>query len=166
LRVIWFVDDQPSGVRGAAQEIDVHLAGAQQFMHQGQNEQPVGAWRNAQPFVCDGGISGGDRVDRHHLGAAFFQLAEADLDRVAVVVLGDAEEHEIFGVLPVGLTEFPERAADRIKPARRHIDRTEAAVRGVVWGAELLRPPAGQGLALVAPGEEGKLARVCGSRPR
>src|SRR3546814_12264537 len=34
---------------------------------------------------------------------------------------------------------------------------------GVVRRAELARPPAGQGLRLVAPGEEGELARVAGT---
>src|SRR3546814_3339551 len=56
--------------------------------------------------------------------------------------------------------EFPERAAQRVQPAGGHVDRAEAAVRGVVDGAELLRPPAGQRLRLVAAGEERELVRV------
>ena len=34
---------------------------------------------------------------------------------------------------------------------------------GVVGGAELARPPAGQGLALVAAGKEGQLLRIVGA---
>ena len=83
------------------------------------------------------------------------------------MILGDAEQHEVFGVLPVRLAEFPERAADGVEPRRRHVDRAEAAVRGEVGRAELLRPPAGQRLALVAAGEERELARIAarGSAP-
>ena len=70
-------------------------------------------------------------------------------------------------MLPVGLAEFPERAADRVQAGGGHVDRAEAAMRGVVGRAELLRPPAGQRLGLVAAGEEGELAsgslsRICG----
>src|SRR3546814_6090881 len=62
--------------------------------------------------------------------------------------------------LPVGLAELPERTTQRVQPAGGHVDRAEAAVRGVVDGAELLRPPAGQRLRLVAAGEERELVRV------
>src|SRR5690606_21956951 len=88
------------------------------------------------------------------------ELGEADLDGVRVVVFGYAEHQEVLGSLPVRLAELPERAADRVEPARRHVDRAEAAVRGVVGRAELRRPPAGQRLALVAPGEEREFARI------
>src|SRR5260221_11713582 len=56
--------------------------------------------------------------------------------------------------------ESPTGPADGIEPAGRHIDRAEAAMGGVIGGAELGRPPAGQGLALVAAGEEGELLRI------
>ena len=79
------------------------------------------------------------------------------------MILGDAEHQKIFGTFPVGLAEFPERAADGIQPGGRHVDRTEPAMGGVVGGAELARPPAGQRLTLVAPGEEGELFRIVGA---
>src|SRR5690606_14070774 len=41
-----------------------------------------------------------------------------------------------------------------------HVDRAEAAVRRIVDGAELLRPPAGERLRLVAAGEEREFVRV------
>src|SRR3546814_12210632 len=70
------------------------------------------------------------------------------------LVLGDPEQHEIAGVVPVGLTELPERAADAVEAGGRHVHRAEAAVGSEVRRAELRRPPAGQRLALVAAGEE------------
>ena len=88
------------------------------------------------------------------------ELAELDLDRVGGVILGDAEQHEVAGVLPVRLAELPERAAERVEPGRRHVDRAEAAVGGEVVRAVLLREPAGQRLALVAAGEEREPARI------
>ena len=48
----------------------------------------------------------------------------------------------------------------RVQPAGRHVDRAEAAMRGVVGRAELLRPPAGQRLRLVAAGEEGEFVGI------
>ncbi len=79
------------------------------------------------------------------------------------MVLGDAEEHEVFREVPVRLAELPERAADRVESGGRHVDGAEAAVRGVVRRAELLCPPARQRLRLVAPGEEGKTLRIGGA---
>ncbi len=116
--------------------------------------------RDAEPFVGDRRVAGADRVDRDELDAARLELAERDLDRIAVVVLGAAEQHEIARVLPIRLAELPERAADGVEAARGHVDRAEAAVGGIVRRAELARPPAGQRLALVAAGEEGELARI------
>src|SRR5690606_17816871 len=49
-----------------------------------------------------------------------------------------------------------EGAADRVDAAGRHVHRAETAVRGEVRRAELLRPEAGERLALVAAGEEGE----------
>ncbi len=45
-------------------------------------------------------------------------------------------------------------------PASGHVDRAEAAVRGVVDGAELLRPPARQRLRLIAAREERELVGI------
>ncbi len=84
-------------------------------MHQRQHEQPVGARPDADPVVGDGVVAGAARIDRDDLGAALLQLAEPDLDRVGIVVFGDAEQHEVFGALPVRLAELPERAADRVE---------------------------------------------------
>ena len=54
---------------------------------------------------------------------------------------------KILGVVPVGLAEFPEGPAHRIKPGRRHVDRAEPAMRGKIPRAEHLREIAGQRLA-------------------
>ena len=76
------------------------------------------------------------------------------------MVLGDAEEKEIFRPFPIGLAEFPERSADQVEAGGRHVDRAKTAMGGKIGRAELRRPPAGQGLALIAPGKEGEFRRV------
>ena len=129
-------------------------------MHQGEDQQAVGPRSDPDPFVGHRRIAGAHGIDRDHLRAPLLEPGEPELDGVAVVVLGDAEQHEPARVLPVGLPELPERAADRIEPGRGHVHRAEPAVRRVVGGAEAARPPAGEGLALVASGEERELARI------
>jgi len=77
-----------------------------------------------------------------------------------MVVLGGADHDEQLGAVEVRAAELPERAADRVDHARGHVHRAEAAVRGVVGRAELLREQAGQRLHLVAPGEQREFLRV------
>ncbi len=159
------IHHQPGRVGVAHQVVEVDAVGPQQLVDQRQHEQAVGARADADPLVGDRGIAGAHRIDRDELGRrrALLQLAQAELDRVAVVVLGDAEHQEIARALPVRLAEFPEGAADRVQPGGRHVDRAEPAMRRVVGRAELRRPQAGQRLALVAAGEEGELLRVGGA---
>ena len=76
------------------------------------------------------------------------------------MILGHAPEHEILRAVPVGRAEFPERIADRIEAGSGHVDRAEAAVRGPVRRAELLRPEARQRLHLVAAREERELLGI------
>ena len=45
----------------------------EQAMDQGEDEQPVGARRDADELVGDGGIAGAHRVDRDDLGAALLE---------------------------------------------------------------------------------------------
>ena len=78
-----------------------------------------GVGAQADPFVGDGRVGGLDRVDRNEFGAPRLELAEADLDGVRIVVSGAAEHHEVASLLPVGLAEFPKRAADSVEPAGR-----------------------------------------------
>ena len=161
LRVARFVAHQPGGVGVAHQELEVDFLRLDQFVDQSHHEQAVGAGPDADPFVGDRRVARAHRVDRHELGVfAALQQAEAGLDRVGVVVLGDAEHHEVAREVPVGLTELPERAADGVQAGGRHVDRTETAVGCVVRRAELGGPERGQRLALVAAGEEGQFARV------
>src|SRR4030095_16136016 len=96
-------------------------------------------------------------------GWAVLQLPQADLDRIAAVILRNAEHQEIARALPVRFAELPERAADGVEPGRRHVDRAEAAMRRVVRRAELRRPPTGECLALVTAGEEGELLGIGGA---
>ena len=148
------------GVGIAGQVVEVDLAGLEQLVDQRADEQPVGAGADAHPFIGNGRIAGLDRVDRNNLCAVLLQLAKPGLDRVGGMILGHAEQHEVFRVVPVGLAELPERAAKGVDAGRRHVDRAEAAVRCEVGGAELRRPPAGERLRLVAAGEQGKLPRI------
>ena len=76
------------------------------------------------------------------------------------MVLGDAPQQEIFGVIPIRRAELPERIADGVQPSHRHVDRTEPAVRGPVRRPELLRPQPRKRLHLVASSEKGELRRV------
>ncbi|KUP94251.1 hypothetical protein TRIHO_08640 [Tritonibacter horizontis] len=146
------------GVAGKIVEVD--LARFHQHMHQRQDEQPIGAGRDADPVIRHRVIAGADRVDANHPCAACLDLANAHLDRVAVVILGDAEQQEQLGVVPIGLAEFPEGTTHGVDPGGGHIDRAEPAMRRVVAGAKVLRPEAGEGLRLIATGEERQLFRV------
>ena len=154
------MDHQPMRVGEADQIFEVDLLRPHQLMDQRADEQSVGAGPDADPFVGDRAVAGADRIDGDDLDAFGLELAELDLERIGGVILGDAEQHEVSGVLPVRLAELPERAAEGVEPGRRHVDRAEAAVRGEVLRAVLLGEPAGQRLALVAAGEERKLGRV------
>ena len=154
------LDDQPGRIGVAHEIVEIDLVGVQQFVDQREHEQAVGAGADANPFVGDGRIAGAHGIYRDDLGAAALHLAEAGLDRVGIVILGDAEDHDVFRAIPVGFAEFPEGAADRVEAGGSHVDRAEAAVRGEVRRAVLHGPPACQRLALVAAGEEGELFRI------
>ena len=146
---------------GVAHEIlEIDAVGLQQFVDQGTGEQAVGARIDRHPFVGDRTVAGAHRIDRDDLRAARLELAEAELDRIRIVVFGDTPEHQVAGQLPVRFAELPEAAAEAVHAGGGHVDRAEPAVGGVVDRAELLRPPAGQGLRLVAPGEEGQFVGV------
>ena len=157
------IDHQPCRVRVADQIVDVDAARLEQLVDERENQQPVRTGPHADPVVGDRRIAGADRVDRHEAGTALLELGYADLDRVRIMVLGDAEQHEELGPVPVGRPELPERAADRHDAGRRHVDRAEAAMGGVVRRSVLLSPEARQGLGLVATGEEGELPGVAGA---
>ena len=64
--------DQDGCVGIASQIVKVHLAGAHQVMHEREDEQAVGAWRDADPFVGDCVIARPDRVDADDFCAAGF----------------------------------------------------------------------------------------------
>ena len=153
-------DHQPRRIGVARQIVEIDLLGLQQLVHQCRGEQPIGARLDADPFVGDGVVARAHRVDGDDLHAPLLELAEPDLDRVGGMVLGHAEQHEVARVIPVGIAELPERAAERIEPGGRHVHRAEAPVRRVVGRAELHGPPARQRLALVAAGEERELPGV------
>ncbi len=153
-------DHQPWRIGVARQVVEIDLLRLQQLVHQRRGEQPVGAGLDADPLIGDRVVARAHRVDGDDLHAPLLELAEADLDRVGGMILGHAEQHEIARVIPVGIAELPERAAERIEAGRRHVHRAEAPVRRIVGRPELHGPPAGQRLALVAAGEERELPGV------
>lgn len=98
---------QAGGIGVVGQVIKVDLPGLHQQVHQRQDQQPIGARRDAVPVVGHGVIARADRVDPDHLGAAPLELADAHLDGVAVMVLGHAEDQQQLGMVPVGLAKLP-----------------------------------------------------------
>ena len=144
----------------AAEVVQIDLPRLEQLVHQREDEQAVGARGDAHPLIGDGVVARADRVHAHDLGAAFLEPAQPHLDRVGIVILGNTEDHEHLGPLPVRLTKLPKRAAHGVDPGSGHIDRAEPAVGSIIGGAKLLRPPAGKGLRLIAAGEKRQLLRV------
>ena len=108
------LNHQPRRIGVGRQVLFIHIAGAQQFMDQRHHKQAVRARLDAQPLVSNRGITGTHRVDRDELGAPPFDFTEPGFDRVGIVVFGDAEHQHVFGAIPIGLAEFPKRAADGI----------------------------------------------------
>ena len=154
---------QLPGIGVAHQEVPVVEALGDDFVDQGQQQRAVGARADRHPLVGHGRIAGTHRIHRDEAAALALELGDGDLQGVGVVVLGRAQHDEQLGPLQVGTAELPEGAADGVDHARRHVHRAEAAVGGVVGRAELAREQAGEGLHLVAPGEQGELLRVGGA---
>ena len=152
--------EQHGRVGEVAQIGQVDPARLEEAVDDGEDEEAVGARRDAEPVVCDGVVAGPHGVHADDARALRLDLADAHLDRVAVMVLGHAEQREHAGAVPVGLPELPEGAAHRVDARRRHVDGAESAMRRVVRRPEGLRPPGGEGLRLVAAGEEGELAGI------
>ena len=160
LRSAGSVDHQPCRIGIAHQVVDIDPPRLEQFMHDGEDQQPVRAGANTDPVVGNGRIAGAHGVDRNEAGTILLQLGYAHLDRVGIVVLRDPEQHEQLGAIPVRCTEFPEGATDRHDAGSGHVDRAEAAMRGIIRRAELLCPETGQRLRLIPAGEEGKLLGI------
>ena len=101
------VDHQPVRVGVAHQVVQVDAVGLQQFMDQREREQAVGAGPDADPFIGDRAVAGAHRIDRDDLGAARLQLAEAELDRIGIVVFGHAPEHQVAACVPSPARRIP-----------------------------------------------------------
>ena len=151
---------QVARVGVTAEIVQIDLPRLEQLVHQREDEQAVGARGDAHPLIGNGVVARAHRVHTHDLGAAFLEPAQTHLDRVGIVILGHTEDHEHLGPLPVRLAKLPERPAHGVDPGGSHIDRAEPAVGGIVGGAELLRPPTGKGLRLIATGKKCQLLRV------
>ncbi len=152
--------DQRRGVCVQREILKIDFARFHQFMNKRQDEQAICARRDAYPFVSHSVIARADRVNADHFGAASFDFADTHFDWVGVVVFGNTEQHEQFGVIPVRLAEFPERAAHGVDAACCHVHRAEAAVCRKVWRTKALCPHASERLGLVTASKEGQLFRV------
>jgi hypothetical protein len=130
----------------------------------GQQQGAVGAGLDGHPLVGYRRVAGADGVDGDELAALALEVANGDLEGIGVVVLGGADHDEQLGAVQVGAAKLPEGAANGVDESRRQIDGTEAAVSGVVGGAELLGEEAGEGLHLVATSEEGEALGVGGAQ--
>jgi len=144
----------------ALDELVVVRVRLNQFVDQRHEQRAVRTGANGHPFVGDGRVAGADRVDRDEAAARALELRQGDLERIGVVVLRRADHDEEFRAVEVRSAELPERAADRVDHAGRHVRGAKAAVSGVVGGAELLREEARQRLHLVAAREERELFGV------
>ena len=128
------------------QIVQIDLTGLHQAMDHREDKQAIGARCNADPIISHSVIAGADRVHADDARAACFDLTNAHFDRVGIVIFGHAEQHEEFGVVPIGLPKFPECAAHRVDASRGHVNGTEAAVGCVVWRAKVLCPVRCEGL--------------------
>ena len=130
-------------------------------MDQRHDEKPIRTGADTHPFIGNRGIAGTHGIDGNHLGVALLKRCQAGFDRVGIMILGHAQDQQIFRAFPIRFAKFPEGTANGVKPASGHIDGTKAAMRGEIGRAELRRPKTCQRLGLVAPGEEGQALRVC-----
>jgi hypothetical protein len=151
-------------IRVLHQELAVVQAAADDDVGQRQEQRAVGTGPDRHPFVGDGRVPRANGIDRDEPAALTLEFRNLFLERVRVVVLGRADHHEQPGALEVGPAELPERTADGIDHAGGHVDRAEAAVRGVVRRAELPGEQARQRLHLVAAGEQREFFRVGGAQ--
>ena len=154
------VDHQPGRVGIADEIVDIDPARLQQFVDDGQNQQPVCARPDPDPVVGYRRIARANGIDRDETRAVSLELRDANLQRIGIVILRHAEHDKELGALPVRRAEFPEGAADCHNAGGCHVDRAKAAMRGIVGRSILLRPEAGQRLRLIAAGEKGEFLRV------
>ena len=138
---------------------DVDASGLEQRMHKAEDKQTIRAGGDPDPIVRHRVVPGANGIHADDLCTAGLELTDADLDRVAVVVFGYAKQDKQLGVLPIRGAELPKRAAHGVDTARGHVDGTKPAVRGEIRRPELLCPPAGEALALIAARKEGELFR-------
>jgi hypothetical protein len=158
------IDDQLGRVGIADQEVAIEQTLLEDLVRDGHQQGAVGAGLDRHPFVGDGRVAGADRVDRDEASAAALELGDGDLQRVGMMILGGADHHEELGAVQIRSAELPEGAADGVDHARGHVDRAEAAMCRIVRRAELLGEETGQGLHLIATGEERELLRILGTQ--
>ena len=100
----------------------------QEFVAERHHEETIGPRCDPEPLVGDCRVAGSHGIDGQHLAPARLQPPRADLDRIAGMILGNAEENELLDVVPVRFAEFPERAARGVEARSCHVDGTEPAI--------------------------------------
>ena len=153
-------DDKPWCIGVTLEIFAIYFLCGQQFMDECTHKQTISAGLQANPLIGNGGVTGFYGVDGYKFGSPALESSQSGFDGVGCMIFGHAKEQEVFRMLPVGLTKFPEGTAECIEASRCHVHRAEAAVGCIIWCTELRGPPARQALALVTTGEEGKLLGV------
>ncbi|CAB3773451.1 hypothetical protein LMG29542_07238 [Paraburkholderia humisilvae] len=151
---------QVGRVRKARDELVIETVGGEQFVNQRHEQRTIGAGTDRHPFIGNRRIAGTHRIDRDETASRALEFRNRNLEWIRMVVFGGADHQKQLCAVEIRAAEFPERPADGIDHAGRHVGRAEAAVRRVVRRAVLLREQAGQRLHLVTPGEERELLRV------
>ena len=129
-------------------------------MHQSQNKETVSPWCDPHPFIRNCVITCANRVHANHFCTAGFDLADAHLNGIAVMIFCDAKEHKELRVVPIWLTKLPKRPAHGVNPSRRHIDAAKPAMGRIIRGSVILCPKTGKGLGLIASCEKGQFFGV------
>ncbi len=155
--------DQFRRIRIALHELVVPGVGGNQFVQECHEQRAVGAWLDRHPLVGNRGIAGADRIDGDKAATRALELRNGDLKRIRMVIFRRADHEEEFGAVQIGAAEFPERAADRIDHAGRHVGRAEAAMGRVIRRAELFGKEARERLHLVAASEQGEFLWIRGA---
>ena len=135
----------------------INFARFDQAVDERQNETPIGAWRNANPFIRHSVISCANGVNANDARSAFFNFANPHFDWVTVVIFGHTKQYEKFCVIPVRLAKFPKRTAHRVNARSGHVHTAKSAVRGKVWRAKHLCPIPSKRLRLVTACEKRQL---------
>src|SRR5471032_2525099 len=146
--------DEVGSVRIALHELVVPGVGCNQLVEKRHEQRAVGAGLDRYPFVGNGGVTGAYGIDRDKASARTLELRDGDLQRIRMMIFRRADHEEQLGAVEIGTAELPERSADRVDHAGRHVRRTKTAVSRIVRRTELFGEEPCQRLHLIAAGKE------------